>query len=56
FKDASTEIIAPPGMASIEEKEATVDLLTRKPIVPSDKEMNANPRSRSSKMRVVEKR
>ncbi|MEO0596735.1 MAG: 16S rRNA (cytosine(1402)-N(4))-methyltransferase RsmH [Chloroflexota bacterium] len=56
FKDASTEFIAPPGMASIEEKEATVDLLTRKPIVPSEAEMNANPRSRSSKMRVVEKR
>jgi len=56
FKDASTEIIAPPGMASMEEKEATVDLLTRKPIVPSAEEMNANPRSRSSKMRVVEKR
>lgn len=56
FKDASTEIVAPPGMASIEEKEALVNLITRKPIVPSDAEMNANPRARSSKLRVVEKR
>ncbi|MCA9888073.1 MAG: 16S rRNA (cytosine(1402)-N(4))-methyltransferase RsmH [Anaerolineae bacterium] len=56
FKDASTEIIAPPGMASIEEKEAIVDLVTRKPVIPSDAEIAANPRSRSSKLRVVQKR
>lgn len=55
FKEASTEIIAPPGMASIEEKEATVKLLTRKPITPSEAELVANPRSRSSKLRVIEK-
>jgi 16S rRNA (cytosine1402-N4)-methyltransferase len=55
FKEASTEIIAPPGMASIEEKEALVKLITRKPLVPSDTEIEANPRSRSSKLRVVEK-
>ena len=55
FKEASTEIIAPPGMASIEEKTASVKLLTRKPIVPSDSEIDTNPRSRSSKLRVIEK-
>ncbi|MDQ7027523.1 MAG: 16S rRNA (cytosine(1402)-N(4))-methyltransferase RsmH [Anaerolineae bacterium] len=55
FKDASTEIIAPPGMASIEEKEAIIKLLNRKPIVPSATEIARNPRSRSSKLRVVEK-
>jgi len=55
FKEASTEIIAPPGMASIEEKEAIVKLITRKPIVPSDDEIEQNPRSRSSKLRVIEK-
>jgi len=55
FKDASTEIIAPPGMASIEEKEAIVTLITRKPIIPSAAEIEQNPRSRSSKFRVVEK-
>lgn len=56
FKEASTEIIAPPGMASIKAKKAVVDLITRKPIIPSDSEIAANPRSRSSKLRVVEKR
>jgi len=55
FKEASTEIVSPPGMASIEAKEAVVELVNRKPIVPSDVEMSANPRSRSAKLRVVEK-
>lgn len=55
FKDASKEIIAPPGMASIEEQAAVVKLITRKPITPSAAEIERNPRSRSSKLRVVEK-
>ena len=55
FKDASTEIVAPPGMASIEEQAAVVDLITRKPIMPTDAEIARNPRSRSSKLRIVEK-
>lgn len=37
-------------------KEPTVDLITRKPIVPSEEEIARNPRSRSSKLRVVQKR
>eukprot|EP00171_Calliarthron_tuberculosum_P002320 IDg2320t1 len=32
-----------------------VDILARKPIVPSDREVRANARSRSAKMRVVQK-
>jgi len=55
FKNMATEIIAPPGMASIEEKEAIVDLVNRKPIVAEDTEIEANPRSRSAKLRVVER-
>jgi len=51
----STEIIAPPGMASIEEKEAIIKLVSRKPIVADDDEIKINPRSRSAKLRVVEK-
>lgn len=37
-------------------KEPTVKLITRKPVVPSIEEIDKNPRSRSSKLRVVEKR
>lgn len=55
FKEASTEIVSPPGMM-LEEKVATIRLVTRKPIVASDEEIARNPRSRSAKLRVAEKR
>jgi len=54
FKEASTEIVSPPGMV-LEEKAAEVKLITRKPIVADDDEISRNPRSRSAKLRVVEK-
>lgn len=37
------------------QEEATIKILTRKPILPSDEEQAANARSRSAKLRVVEK-
>ena len=55
FRDLSTTVIAPPGMASIGEKRAQVRLVNRKPIVPDGAEIRENPRSRSAKLRVVEK-
>ncbi len=54
FKEASTEIKSPPGMV-LEEKDATVKLISRKPITATDAEIAQNPRSRSAKLRVVEK-
>jgi 16S rRNA (cytosine1402-N4)-methyltransferase len=54
FKNAATEIISPPGMV-LQEKQAVVKLITRKPIIASDQEITENPRSRSAKLRVVEK-
>ena len=33
----------------------TIKILTKKPIIPSDEEFQENPRSRSAKLRVVEK-
>ena len=36
-------------------KKATVDILTKKPILPSEHELIINPRSRSAKLRVCEK-
>ncbi len=38
------------------DKDPEVSLITRKPVEPSDEEMAKNPRSRSAKLRVVEKR
>lgn len=34
---------------------ATLRLITRKPIIPGDEEINRNPRARSAKLRVIEK-
>lgn len=54
FKEASIEIVSPPGMM-LEERNASIRLLTRKPVVADDDEIRRNPRSRSAKLRVVEK-
>lgn len=37
------------------DKEPMIQILTRKPVSPSDEEIQSNPRSRSAKLRVVEK-
>lgn len=55
FRELARTVVAPPGMASIEERRAEIKLLNRKPIVPDGAEIDANPRSRSAKLRVVEK-
>ncbi len=55
YKKLSTTVSAPPGMASIGAAKAQIRLVNRKPIAPSREEIEANPRSRSAKLRVVEK-
>lgn len=55
FKRHSTNLASPPGMASIEERRASVKLVNRKPISPEPGETSVNPRSRSAKLRVVER-
>ncbi len=55
FRELSTEVVAPPGMASIQERQPQVKLINRKPITAAESELKANPRSRSAKLRVVEK-
>ncbi|MCY3833742.1 MAG: 16S rRNA (cytosine(1402)-N(4))-methyltransferase RsmH [Chloroflexi bacterium] len=55
FKELSTSMTAPPGMASLGERRAQINLVNRKPIRPARAEIMANPRSRSAKLRVVQK-
>ena len=55
FRKLSTTVTAPPGMASLEEMAAQVRLVNRKPSAPSQEEVRLNPRSRSAKLRVLEK-
>jgi 16S rRNA (cytosine1402-N4)-methyltransferase len=39
----------------VDKEENQVKILTKKPVVPSDQEMDENPRSRSAKLRVLQK-
>ncbi len=55
FRELSTTVHSPPGMASIQGRRATVKRVTGKPIRPGRAEIQANPRSRSAKLRVIEK-
>lgn len=56
FKLAATECICPPHTPQcVCGHEATVRLITRKPMTATDEEIAANPRSRSAKLRVIEK-
>lgn len=56
FKKASTDCICPPEQPICTcQHRAVVRLVTRKPLVADAEEMARNPRSRSAKLRVVEK-
>jgi len=52
----ATDCICPPGTPACRcEHQATLRLVTKSPLTPPDEETAANPRSRSAKMRVVER-
>ena len=56
FKEASSLPELPPGLPVIPaDMQPTLKLVTRKPILPSDEELEANNRSRSAKLRIAEK-
>lgn len=56
FKLAATECICPPQFpVCVCDHHASVRLLHKKPITASEAEIDANPRSRSAKLRVIEK-
>lgn len=52
FRDLATDCICPPHIPICQcDKEALVKVITRKPILPTDKEIEENPRSRSAKLK-----
>lgn len=56
FRFAASDKFDTSGIAGVFlDKDPIVDQVTRKPIGPSDEEIDRNPRSRSAKLRVVEK-
>lgn len=56
FKQHSTTPQLPPGLPIIpDEYKPKLKLITRKPILPSDAELEENKRARSSKLRIAEK-
>jgi 16S rRNA (cytosine1402-N4)-methyltransferase len=56
FREMSRGCICPPDLPMCAcGKEGTVSLVTRKAVVPTEEEEERNPRSRSAKLRVVER-
>ncbi len=56
FKGESVDCVCPPRIPQcICGHKASIELLTRKPVEASDEEIQQNPRSRSAKLRVVQK-
>lgn len=56
FKDLNKDCICPPSYpVCVCNKRRQIDIITRKPIIPSQKEVGNNPRARSAKLRIGEK-
>lgn len=56
FKELNLTCICPPEMPICNcEKQREVKIITRKPILPSEQELELNSRSRSAKLRIAEK-
>ncbi len=56
FRDMTIDCVCPPEFLECRcDKMATGKLVTRKPIIPTDAEIEMNPRARSAKLRIIEK-
>ena len=57
FKDLALSCVCPPELPICQcDKKSEVKIITRKPILPSDEEIERNPRARSAKLRVAQKK
>ncbi len=57
YKDLAKSCVCPPEFPICTcDKQSEIKIITRKPIIPSANELEANPRSRSAKLRIMEKR
>ncbi len=56
FKELFKDCVCPPSFPQCMcDKKREIEIITRKPITASSEELNANPRSRSAKLRIAEK-
>lgn len=56
FRTAASDCVCPPEIPECRcEHNASLKLITKKPIVPSEEETKTNPRARSAKLRIAEK-
>lgn len=57
YQQRALECICPPGMPVCTcNHQAELKIITRTPVIPKDEEINNNPRARSAKLRVAERR
>lgn len=57
FREQGRDLVNPPYEKIYEEeRKATLKEVNRKPIMPSDEEIQSNPRARSAKLRIAEKK
>ncbi|RKD34293.1 16S rRNA (cytosine(1402)-N(4))-methyltransferase RsmH [Thermohalobacter berrensis] len=56
FKELNKDCVCPPELPICKcDKKKEIEIITRKPIVPTKKELENNPRARSAKLRIGEK-
>lgn len=55
FREQTRDYVNVPGEIKTTKLDPTLDILTKKPIVPTDEEVLQNPRSRSAKLRVAQR-
>ncbi|MCF7793762.1 MAG: 16S rRNA (cytosine(1402)-N(4))-methyltransferase RsmH [Candidatus Cloacimonetes bacterium] len=57
FQNEELDCVCPNGfLKCVCDKESTLKIITRKPLLPSEDEISRNPRARSAKMRIAERK